>query len=429
MSHKELNRYDIIQRLLRKEINGTEAAGLLSISPRQIRRLKSKVRHGGAQALIHGNRGLPSNSRIPDEEQRAISDILRERYTDFKPGFAAEKLRELHQIVRDPKTIRRIMMEEKLWIPRKQKNISEHRSWRQRRAHPGELVQFDGSYHDWFEGRAPVSCLLAAIDDATGMVLHAEFAPHEGVMPVFGFWKDYLLMHGKPRAIYLDRFSTYTMSQQVARENHDTHTQFERMAQELGIEPITAYSSQAKGRVERLFKTFQDRLIKEMRLALASTPKEANQFLRDIFLPDFNARFAVAPASPADVHMPLCAKEQNHLDAIFSRQVERVIQNDFTFSFKNQWYQLVKKQPSTVRPKERVIVEERLDESVWIRLRGKYLTYDILSERPRRLVRKPWVLAATGAPLRTPYKPSGDHPWRKPFLLQQSKSKQQVGHF
>lgn len=424
MSKKEVDRFDVIRRLLRKEINGTRAATLLRLSTRHIRTLKTKVKKHGAAGLIHGNRGKPSNRALPDSERSKIARILRAKYPDFKPSFAAEKLSELHHITRDPKTIRSIMMVEGLWSPRQGSSEEHHHEWRKRKASYGEMAQFDGSYHDWYEGRgaSPEQCLLAAIDDATGKIIASSFSAHEGVFPVFAFWKAYLLAHSKPRAIYVDKFSTYKMNQKAATENHDLKTQFQRVCQTLGIELIFANSPQAKGRVERLFHTLQDRLVKELRLQRISTDEKANRFLHDVYLPTFNRQFAVQPESLVDLHCPLTKDEKKHLDAIFARHTERTVQNDFTFSFHKQWYQLIATAAVLVRKKERVIVEEWLDGTIHVRLRNKELQYTLLPHRPKKAKNTiPWVLAQT--PVRPPNKPAADHPWRRAFVTQPSQEK------
>lgn len=426
MSKKELSQYEVIKHLLRKEINGSKAAVLLEVTSRHVRRLKAKVRTAGVKGLIHGNRGKPSNHKVPDRERQAILQLLHRHYPDFGPTFATEKLAKRHGINRDPKTIRAIMIGEGLWKPKPQ-NKGIHRAWRARRDSYGELQQFDGSYEYWFEDRAPQGCLLAAIDDATGKITRAEFAPHEGVVPVFAFWQDYLLKNGKPKALYLDQFSTYKMNPGFARENHDLKTQFERAMQELNIELITAYSPEAKGRVERLFGTLQDRLIKELRLRNIATVQEANQYLAEEFIPEFNHRFAVEPKLLTNLHRPLTQPEQNQLPAILSRQYSRTIQNDFTLSFNNQWYQITPDQPVLIRPKDQVMVELRLDESVHIRLRGKYLSYQVLPARPKGTAPKSWVLTKT--PIKRFWKPALDHPWRKSAQPQQILKEQQLGHF
>lgn len=435
MSPQDIDRHHVIRQFIKKQIPRKKAAQLLKLSERQVVRLKHRVIKKGAKGLIHCNRGERSNHAISEKERDKIERLLKTTYPDFKPTFAAEKLSELHQINRDPKTIRSIMIDAGLWSPKKRRAGEGHRSWRPRRECLGEMIQFDGSYHPWFEGRGDEACLLAAIDDATGRVMKAEFAPHEGVFPVFGFWRDYVLTQGKPRLIYLDKFSTYKMNASVAKENHELKTQFERAMKELGIELIPANSPQAKGRVERLFETLQDRLVKDLRLAGISTAQEANRFLKDVFIPKFNKQFAVVPVSSVNAHRPLTREDKTHLDAIFSAQSVRTIQNDFTFSFKNQWYQLTKQQPVTICKKDKVIVEERLDGSISIRpkdRRGKYLIYEVLPERPKRAAGAiPWVITATekqpGA-LQRVKKPAPDHPWRKSLVFESQVKEPSLAH-
>ncbi len=418
MSQKEINRHDIITHVIRKELKGVEAAKLLELSARQVKRLKAAVKKYGAQGLIHGNRGKPSNRRIPEEQRKQIVEVLRKRYHDFKPTHASEKLRDGHKIIRDPKTIRRIMIDEGFWKPSGGKKKVEHRSWRPRKERFGQMQQFDGSYHDWFEGRDGIgeSCLLLSVDDATGRITKAKFSEHEGVFPVLGFWRGYVLAHGKPRTIYLDKFSTYKMNQRAAKENHETFTQFQRAIQSLNIEDISAHSPEAKGRVERVFETLQDRLVKEMRLAGINTWEEGNLFLEERFTPWFNERYGVEAAEPGDLHQPLTVKEKNRLDSIFSRHTTRTVGNDFTISFNKTWYQLIKGQPVTVCKKDKVVVEERLNGSIHICLRDKSLAYEILPERPKHSPKTiPWVLQATSkqpGALQSLKKPAANHPWR-----------------
>jgi len=412
MTKKELDRNNIISKLISKEINGTEAAAFLKLSVRHTKRLKIKVKENGPQALIHASRGKPSNRRMPGTERQDIAKIIRKFYPDFKPGFATEKLEQVHSIKRDPKTIRKIMIEEQLWKPRKKKQQQYH-AWRARKDCFGEMLQFDGSYHHWFESRAPECCLLAAIDDATGIPVRAEFGQDEGVLSVFGFWKEYLIQYGKPRSVYLDKFSTYKMTQRVAQENHDTKTQFQRATQQLNIEPIFAHSPQAKGRVERLFNTFQDRLVKELRLNDISTIEGANIFLENDFLPQYKAKYGVEPKNKTNLHQILSKNELKELDSILSRQDTRVVKSDFTVSFNNQWLQLRKDQPAIIRKKDKITIEEWTDQTIHLKIRDKYLNYDILPERPKKSIDIPWVIPAT----RKPTIPSSDHPWRKKFVF------------
>jgi len=406
MSQKEANRYDIIQRVIKREIKTTEATEILNLTDRQIRRLKEKVKKEGIRGVIHAGRGKPSSKKIPDKERKKIVKIIKEKYWDFGPTFATEKLEENHKIKRDPKTIRTIMIEEEVWKSRKKKK-SEYRSWRQRRSSFGELQQYDGSYEYWFEDRAQKCCLIASIDDATSRITFAKFGEHEGVEPTFNFWQQYLQKLGKPLAIYVDKFSTYSMNSKLAKENPDTLTQFERAMSTLQIEVIKANSSQAKGRVERLFKTLQDRLIKELRLNNISTIKEANEFLEKIFIPKFNARFSVEPRAKTNLHKKVTKFEKDSFPSIFCRQYERTIRNDYTVSYKNIWYQLEETQAVAMFSGEIIKVEERFSGDIYFRLRGKYLNYKQILVRSQKVSIKAtsWVLA--------PNVPAKDHPWRK----------------
>jgi len=412
MTNREINRHSIIKKLLDKEINGTTAADLLKLSVRQIKRLKARVKQFGPKALSHASRGKPGNRRIPDKEREAIAEILKQKYSDFKPTFASEKLEQNYNIKRDPKTIRTIMIGEDLWKPRRKKQ-SEYHSWRKRKSCYGEMLQFDGSYHRWAEDRSGEWCLLAAIDDATGIPVKAKFDTDEGTFPVFRFWKEYAEIHGKPHSIYLDKFSTYKMNQRAAIENHETQTQFQRAMNQLGIEPITAHSPQAKGRIERLFNTFQDRLVKELRLKNISTKEEANRFLEEEFLPDYKTKYAVESESKTNLHQALNQKERNKLNSIFSKQTTRLVRNDFTVSFNNQWHQLLKDQPATVRKQDTILVEEWLDNSTHFSIRGKYLNASIITERPQKNNKTNWVIAAK----KRDYTPAPNHQWRRNFIL------------
>lgn len=416
MSKKEINRHDIIKRLLRKEINGSQAARFLNLTVRHIRRLKSRVKLSGVAGLAHRGRSKRGNRALPDNERAKIARLLRERYADFKPAFAGEQLARRHKIHRDPKTIRQIMVDEELWKPKSRRAQSAYRQWRERKAHFGEMEQFDGSYEHWFEDRAPECCLLAAIDDATGTITRARFDQDEGVLPVFAFWKEYVREQGKPRTIYLDKLSTYKLSDDLAKENHDALSQFERAMTDLGIEPISANSPQAKGRVERLFGTLQDRLIKELRLEGISDIERANEFLANDFIPRFNKQFGVAPRSRANLHAPLSAREKTILDSVFSRHTPRTVRNDFTVSYNKQWHQLTEGQPVTVCKRDQVVVEEHLTGEVKIRYKDRYLAYELIPKGASKKPAPSWVLAATAprpTPPRLPVRPAPDHPWRR----------------
>jgi len=408
MSQKEINKYDIIKKLLNKELNGTEVSKILNLSTRQIRRLKRKVKEHGAKGLVHGNRGKISNRATPEKEKDKIIKLLHKHYYDFGPLLASEQLEKRHNIKKDKTTIRTIMMHEGLWKPKRKKK-EKHRAWRQRRASFGELLQYDGSYEYWFEDRGEKCCLLACIDDATGKVW-AKFDKHEGVEPTFNFWRDYIIENGKPYAIYVDRFSTYSMNHKLAKENGDTLTQFQRaMETDLNVEIIHAKSPEAKGRVEVLFKTLQDRLIKELRLQNISTTDKANEFLRDSYLEEFNQMFNVEARTKADLHKKLNKQELNKLDSVFSRQYDRVVRNDFTIHHKKECYQLLKEQSVTICKKDKITVEERMDSTIQFRLRGRYLNNVVLPEKPKKIKKNTdWIIPKTKA-----HTPPSSHPWRK----------------
>lgn len=419
MSQKEVKKYDIIKKTINKEINSTEASKLLGLTARHIRRLKAKVDKLGIRGLVHGNRGKTSNRKTPEDKRKRIIDLVNEKYYDFGPLLAWEKLTEIHKIQISESAVRNIMIEEKIWKS-KQKKKEKHRSWRQRKAHKGEMIQYDGSYEHWFEDRGGEMCLLAAIDDADSEVW-AQFDEHEGVFPTFNFWRGYIELFGKPNSIYVDKFSTYSMNHKLAKENSDTLTQFQR-AMEIGlnVEIIHAHSPEAKGRVENLFKTLQDRLIKELRLKNISTVKEANKFLREEFLPAFNTKFMVEPRSRANLYKKLTKQEINKLDSVFSRQYERTVMNDFTIQHNKNYYQLVKDQPVTICKRDKVIAEERTDNTIQFRLKGKYLNYKLLPERPKRINAgkntNNWVIPKT-----TAHVPPKEHPWRKITQLECAK--------
>lgn len=389
MSIRKLSHLDILRRTERSEITQRKAAMMLRVTDRTVRRQLVRLATEGPGFLQHGLKGQPSHNRIPDGETQKIERLLRERYPDFGPTFAAEKLSELHGIDRDPKTIRRIQVRLFLFTPRKASKKIEHRFWRVRRSTFGEMAQFDGSYHPWLEdrlldamGKPAELCLLLAVDDATGDILDAQFAEHEGVLPVMGFWLAYASIHGIPKGVYLDRFSTYSMNVKLAAENPDTLTQFERAAKEVGIEVIHAYSPQAKGRVENVFGTLQDRLVKEMRLRNICTVQEANVFLRKTFIPSYNRKFGRAPAAPGDLHRKPTGRElQDILPYIFCRRENRVIQNDFTLPYKTSWFQLLPTPRLAMRPKETVEVHELPNGSVNLFVRGKRANFHSLPER------------------------------------------------
>ncbi len=413
LTMKEVTRYGIMRKLINKEINGSDAAKQLNLSTRQVRRLKRQVKEKGVAGIRHGGRDKPSNHRADSKIEAAALNHIKNLYLDFGPTLAAEKLKEIHAINFSIEKIRQLMIEENIWRSKGRKQNKEYRSWRPRKDSYGEMQQFDGSYHRWFEDRAGEECLLAAIDDATGKITKAEFADNESVVSVFSFWRGYIAQHGKPLTLYLDKYSTYKINHASAVDNEELLTQFERACRELDIKLITANSPQAKGRIERLFDTLQDRLVKELRLRKISDRQEANKFLREEFIPWFNKKFGVIPAKKNNLHREINCEEQKRLDSIFSIQSNRTVNNDFTLRFKNDWFQLGEIQPCLVCKGDGVLVEERLDGSIYFKLKEKYLNYVKLEERPKKLEVKVVALTRT----RSSWKPPENHPWRKPVIF------------
>jgi len=413
MSHQEMDRLEIVTKVVGSELVAAEAAEQLGLSVRQVKRLKKRFREDGATSLIHRGRGQPSKRKLKPAFVNKIITTIKKFYPDFGPTLACEKLFKKHQIKVSKETVRKIMTANNLWKTKPNKRNHQHRAWRPRKEHYGSLEQYDGCYHHWFEDRSGEYCLLLSVDDATGKITQARFEDHEGVIPTFRFWKRYIEHHGKPTAIYLDKFSTYKINHPSAKDNYDLITQFQRACQDLGIQLISAHSPEAKGRVERMFKTLQDRLVKELRLAGISDPETANTFLEEKFIPEFNVQFSVIPEKTADFHRSLTEYDQKNIDSIFSLHSQRTVMNDFTIQFKNQYFQLDQQQPLTVCRKETIRVEEHLDGIIILRLRDKELAYHRLPKRPEkeRVLKIPAL--TTSKPT---YRPPADHPWRKQFF-------------
>src|SRR5258706_198828 len=414
----EQEKATILVAAIEGKITNTHAAKQIGLSVRQVQRAKAKKQKNGVLSLVHKLKGKPSNHRYPQSEKTKVLQTITQQYADFKPKFATEKLQESDNIPMTSQTIRVWMIEAGLWKHKQQKQTI-YRSWRPRKEYFGELQQFDGSYHYWFEKRYidqngdPIEvCLLASIDDATGEITKAVFAQHEGVIPVFTFWKGYIEKQGKPLAIYLDKFSTYKINHKNAVDNAELITQFARAMRTLSVTLILANSPQAKGRIERLFKTLQDRLVKELRLAGIHTPEEGNIFLKEVFIPKFNKQFTVVPAKEGDVHKQTTKEEKRSINHIFSIHQTRRVNNDFTVQFQNNWYQLTEIQPTTVRAQEKILVEVWLDKSVHIVLKEHELSYITLPGKPLRVMTKQPVILTTH---KINWKPPKNHPWRTPM--------------
>lgn len=404
-------------RAIRDVIDGkrsqVEAGKALDLSDRQVRRLCVRVRSQGNRGIIHGLCKRPSNHQLdPDILEQALGALHDPLWDGFGPRFATDKLETLHSIKLGAGTVRKLMIRTEIW--RVARRGKRHRAWRPRRICLGMLTQLDGSPHKWFEERGPECVLLIYIDDATSRILYGKFVNVEDTLTLMRTTKVYLQTWGRPVAFYVDRDSIYKVNRQasIEEELRDEHpmTQFTRAMAELGVVVIAANSPQAKGRVERGFETHQDRLVKELRLRGISTMEAANRYLWDVYIPEHNARYSVAPASTSDLHKPLLASHD--LDEILSLRAERTVFNDFTVRFQNRFFQILPEQPMRVRPKDKVSVEVRLDGSTHLRCKDCYLNFKTLPKRPERPLERPKPVA-TGLTLRRYYKPARGHPWRR----------------
>lgn len=401
MSAKEINQISVFEKLSAKEIKQKEAAMILNLSSRQIRNKLKTFRRLGPKSLIHGSRGKPSNNQIdPGIKQEAIF-LVENKYPDFGPTFAAEKLEENHKVIISHETLRLIMVSAGLWQVNRRKPT--HRQWRERKERFGELIQLDGSDHDWFEGRGPRCTLLAFIDDATGNIAHLEFAG-ETTVGVMGATKRYIQKHGIPNEFYVDRGKVFKVN--LHNDEEDKITQYRRAIEELGGKIIYARSPQAKGRVERLFGTLQDRLVKELRLRSISTIEEANEFIEKEYLPKYNQKYAVEPKSKTNLHKE--AKGYD-LDKILCIKETRVLTPDFTLRHKNKWYQLEKKQKTLIFPKNEITVMTHLDGRVALSVRKTTLFFHEI-DKP---IREKQSQIFKQVIKREPWKPPVDHPWRR----------------
>lgn len=412
LTMKDQQRYQIIQQLLDGKLQEEEARKKLRLrSVRQVRRIKKRVRKEGLKGVVHKGRGRPGNRRRNEEEVHQIIELLKEQYRDFKPTFAAEKLIEKHGLKISSESLRQLMTKEGLWKIKSRRNPKGRHVWRDRKTNRGEMQQFDGSYHRWFEERGEECCLLLSVDDATGEITHAKFDHNEGVVAVFRFWLEYFDQHGLPLSIYLDKFSTYKINHASAVDNKDLMTQFQRAMGQVGVKPINAHSPEAKGRVERMFETLQDRLVKELRLAGISTIEEANVFLKS-YLPRFNKQFAVVPKEQADLHQKLTRAVKKNLPQVFSIQSYRKVQNDYTVLFKNRFFQMDEQQPTTIYKRDSILVEEHLTGEIKLSHKNYHLNYQVLPERPKK--QKDILLAALTSQ-KAPWIPPADHPWRRSY--------------
>ena len=410
MSVKELKRIHVIRQAMDKAVRQREASEVLGVTARQVRRLIQRVRAEGDAGLVHRSRGRPSNRRHRPALKAQVLRLYGQHYGDFGPTLAAEKLAERHGVTLSVETLRGWLRA--AGVTHFQRRKRPHRVWRARKAHVGALLQMDGSHHAWFEGRGPTCVLMAYIDDASGRV-DARFYDYEGTVPAMDSFGRYVQRAGLPHRVYSDKHTTYrapgqpTVTEQLAGKK--PQSQFERALAELGIELLHAHSPQAKGRVERLFKTLQDRLVKDLRLADIATLDAANRFL-ETWLPRYNRRFAVQPAQAADLHRP--SPTARVLDRILCLKTTRVVRRDWTVAHHGHLYQL-----ETNVPAAQVVVEERLDGTMRITHHDRPLRYHAITTRPVTRTPPPPLVTP-----RRPVKPTPTHPWHRRIVPDRHKA-------
>jgi transposase len=432
MRESELRRVHVIRQVLARQLTHQQAAEALGLTPRHIRRLRDRLRAKGDQGLAHRGRGKPSNRQKPTAFQRQVLALYARHYSDFGPTLAVEQLATHHGLRLSEETLRRWLRA--AGIDHFRRRPRPHRTWRARRAHRGELVQLDGSHHEWLEGRGPRCVLMAYIDDASSRVF-ARFYEYEGTMPALDSFQRYVKQYGIPLAVYADKHTTYRSPAEPTVEEQLTGvapmSQFGRALRELGVELIPAHSPQAKGRIERLFHTLQDRLVKEMRVAGIATLADANRFL-PAWLAQYNRRFTVHPAHATDLHRPLAAGTD--VRAVLALKTRRVLRRDRTVAHGGQLYQILDRVRAT-----QVVVEERVDGTLRMRHQNRPLTYQPILHRPRPVVpprpaRRPRPLgeAAGYASLESvrhlrPCQAPRGHSMNRTFLLWQEADISKVG--
>lgn len=417
MSIKETERIAVMDNLIAKRVKQKHAAKQLGISVRQVQRIVKVYKREGINGLVHKLRGRESNRIIPREKKDQISALIKLHYADFGPTLVHEKLTEIHRLVFSDETIRQIMTENNLWKPKKRKAEKIH-PYRERRACVGEMVQLDGSSHHWFEERNNPCTLLAFIDDATSQIMDGCFADHEGTFTLFEATEHYLKMHGKPLSLYVDKHSTYKINRQANVEeglkDQQAQSQYTRAMNTLGIEVIFANSPQAKGRIERLFQTLQDRLVKELRLRNISNKVEATRFFREEYISIHNSKFGVCPRENTNVHKILT--KQDNLTKIFTIQSKRIVSKDLIVQYKNTRYQLLPQNGYryTLR-NANIMISEDNEGKITFNYKNMTIPYRIaipVVHFPKRIQ----VVTSKEFVERRVIIPSPDHPWRQRFI-------------
>ena len=419
MSTKELSRLEVMHKLAEQRLSQKEAGRILNLSMRQIKRLLKVYRERGAVGLVSKHRGRRRNNRLSEGVKRQALNLLKTKYQGFGPTLAHEKLVEKEKLKLSDESVRKLMIEEGLWKVRKVKKVIVH-PLRERRACFGELVQIDGSPHDWFEGRAEACVLLVFIDDATGKLVQLCFAESERFFSYCQAAEGYFKYYGKPVAFYSDKNSIFRVNQ-PSRGTSPTLSQFGRAMLELDIEIICANTPQAKGRVERVIQTLHDRLPKEMRLRGLDSWEAGNAYLPE-FLEDFNQRFAEDPRSSVDAHRPLTAN--NDLARILTWQETRSLSKNLTLQFEKLVYQIQTDRPSYALRNAQVTVCLNAQQEVTILYNGKPLPYTIYHQQAKQAeVVSAKDLDQVLQQKSLPTKPAPDHPGRKGFATPLSKHK------
>ena len=407
MSKRELTRLEVMQRLNTKSLRQHEAACMLGISVRQVKRLFRAYKQQGPPGLISKRRGKPGNNQLDALTVQKAIDLICEHYRDFGPTLAHEKLIEKHGLRLSRESVRGIMIAEGWWKPKRAKKAQVH-PMRERRACLGELVQIDGSEHAWFEERGPKCTLLVYIDDATGQLMELWFVEHESFFAYCEASRHYFERCGKPVAFYSDKHSIFRVNTEQFLSLGEGLTQFGRAMQELDIQIICANTPQAKGRIERANQTLQDRLVKELRLRGISDMDSANAYLPE-FREDFNRRFAVQPRSSHDAHRPLLKSE--NLDIILTHQKKGTLSKNLTVQSKKVIYQIQSDRPGYALRKAQVTLCENAQGNVTIFYKDMPLEYTIY-HRPSR---QGEVVDSKSLnhQLKLPKPPAPNHPWRR----------------
>ena len=378
MSQKEVKRGQILDMLKEGKISQQDASKRMGISTRQVRRIASRYLLEGLVGIVSKKRGRTSNRRLKEVTCTTAIELIGAHYKDFGPTLVNEKLAELHGIQLSVESTRQLMIKADYWHPKKGGTVRAH-PMRERRDRFGEMIQIDGSPHDWFEGRGGYCTLVVFIDDATGRLTQLHFMPTETTLGYMRVLHSHIMKYGVPTSLYSDKHSIFRINaKEIAPE---TETQFSRAARELGIECIHAHSPQAKGRVERANQTLQDRLVKEMRLANINDMDSANAWLPG-YIDAYNRRFAVTPKDPSDAHLtPLETPET--LLRILSVQVKKTLSKNLSFQHENKLFQIATTGTGHGLRGAKVMLHEHFDGSRELVWKKKKLTYSV-TDKPQR---------------------------------------------